>query len=300
MPKRLIIPVSIGLAFWALGLVLYHSTGYIQPLVLFNYLGTAIGLGLGTYAVLPRDRKPLGRRLSLVLVGAALFGGVAIAGQENMQLEGFFIGLVSGVFQAAVIHYVVAKLMGPLLFGRLWCGWACWTVMVLDWLPFQRSPGRLPARWGALRNAHFALSGSVVLILWFGLRRPLSAAGPTAVVWFLVGNVAYYIAAIALAYRLQDNRAFCKYLCPVTVPLKLGAGVSLLKVAGDTTRCTKCGACTASCPMDIRVDEYVRLGRRVCSTECVLCQTCISACPVGVLRLSVGFDTGRELLRESI
>jgi ferredoxin len=30
--------------------------------------------------------------------------------------------------------------------------------MVLDLLPFQRSPGRLPGRWGWLRCAHFALS----------------------------------------------------------------------------------------------------------------------------------------------
>ena len=32
--------------------------------------------------------------------------------------------LCSGVFEAATIHYAVAKIFGPLLFGRGWCGYA--------------------------------------------------------------------------------------------------------------------------------------------------------------------------------
>jgi len=289
----------VGLAFWLLGVALYRSTGYTQPLLLFGYIGTAIGGGLGLFAALPREQKPLGRRVSLLLVGGGLFAGVALAGQENMQLEGFFIGLVTGVFQAAVVHYLVAKILGPLLFGRLWCGWACWTVMVLDWLPHQRSSGRLPSRWGQLRRLHFALSLGLVLLLWYGLGHGLTATGPTAVVWFVYGNLLYYVTAIVLAYRLRDNRAFCKYLCPVVVVLALGARLSLLKVAGDAARCTRCGACSLACPMDIVVFDYVARGLRVGSSECVLCQTCINACPEGTLRLSAGLDHGGpEVLRE--
>lgn len=57
--------------------------------------------------------------------------------QENMQIEGFWYYLFTGVFEAATIHYVVAKIFGPLLFGRGWCGYACWTAMVLDFLPYK-------------------------------------------------------------------------------------------------------------------------------------------------------------------
>ncbi len=35
------------------------------------------------------------------------------------------------------IHYAVAKIFGPLIFGRGWCGFACWTAMVLDFLPYK-------------------------------------------------------------------------------------------------------------------------------------------------------------------
>ena len=37
---------------------------------------------------------------------------------------------------------------------------------------------------------------------------------------FLMGNALYYIIGIILAFKLKDNRAFCKYICPITVFLK--------------------------------------------------------------------------------
>ncbi len=37
---------------------------------------------------------------------------------------------------------------------------------------------------------------------------------------FIVGNVLYYAIGILLAFAWKDNRAFCKYICPITVFLK--------------------------------------------------------------------------------
>lgn len=292
--SKMTVPLIVMTAFWGLAVVLWQASGYIQPLIMFGYIGTSIGLGLGLYAALPRKRKPVGRRLALILVGSGLFGGVAVLGGENMQLEGFFFALLGGVFQAALMHYLIAKIVGPLLFGRLWCGWACWTVMVLDLLPFQRTPGRLPERWGWLRYIHFFASLALALGLWYGIGFKNGAVGNTAVIWFVAGNLLYYALGIGLAYRLKDNRAFCKYICPVTLPLKLISRFALLKVGGSAGQCTGCQACTQACPMDIRVSDYTRAGRRVLSTECTLCQTCISACPQEALKLSVGFDLGGE------
>ena len=62
---------------------------------------------------------------------------LGILSRENMQIEGFWYYLFLGVFEAATIHYVVAKIAGPLLFGRGWCGYACWTAMILDLLPYK-------------------------------------------------------------------------------------------------------------------------------------------------------------------
>jgi polyferredoxin len=297
--QRLVVPGVVMLAFWGLAVAMWGASGYIQPLTLFGYIGTSLGLGLGLYATLPKKKKPIGRRLTLFLVGLFLLGTAIFMGQENAQVEGFFFGLLTGVIQMAVIHYFIAKIIGPVLFGRLWCGWACWTVMVLDLLPFKRPSGRLPGRWGWLRYLHFGLSLGLVLLLVFVVGFRDGATGTTAVIWFIRGNLAYYAIGIALAYTLKDNRAFCKYLCPVSVPLKVTSRFSMLKIGGDMAKCNDCGACVKMCPMDVRIPEYILSGQRVLSTECSLCQTCITVCTKDALKLSFGFDLGgKELLKE--
>lgn len=298
--KKAAVPAIIMLAFGTLGVAMWRASGYIQPLILFGYIGVAIGGGLGLYGALPKKRKPWGRRLALFMVGAFLIAFVAIYGSENIQMEGFFFGLMTGVIQAGVIHYLIAKIVGPVLFGRLWCGWACWTVMVLDLLPFQRSSGRLPGKWGHLRYLHLALSLGLVSLLWFGFGYDKGVVGKTAVCWFIAGNLLYYLAGIALAYALKDNRAFCKYLCPVSVPLKLTSRFSLLKIGGDSQKCNNCRACVKMCPMDVRIPDYILNGERVLSTECSLCQTCITVCAHDALKLSFGLDVGgKERLRQN-
>jgi ferredoxin-type protein NapH len=198
-----------------------------------------------------------------------------------------------------VIHYMIAKIVGPLLFGRMWCGWACWTVMILDLLPFTRPSGRLPRPYGWLRYLHFGLSLSIALLLIyvFGFRD--GASGSIAVMWFVVGNLFYYAVGIILAYTLKDNRAFCKYVCPVSVPLKITSRFSVIKIGQGSGQCNDCDACEKTCPMDIRISDYILGDQRVLSTECTLCQTCITVCPQDALELSFGFDLGgKELLRE--
>ena len=305
--SKLIVPGVVMLAFWGVALWGWLASGYLQPLFMFGYIGSSIGVGLGLYAVLPKQRKPIGRRLTLFLVGAFLVGFAVFIGQENTQIEGLMFGLLTGVVQMAVIHYMIAKIFGPVLFGRLWCGWACWTVMILDLLPFTRPSGRLPGKWPqGLRYLHFGLSLSLVLVLFFVFGFRDGATGRLAVIWFLIGNALYYAIGITLAYVLKDNRAFCKYVCPVSVPLKVMSRFSMLKIGGDAAKCNDCGACVKLCPMDIRIPEYIKSGQRVLSTECSLCQTCTTVCARDALKLSFGFDTsllsvqalgGKELLR---
>ncbi len=297
--KQLIVPGLVMLAFWAIAIWGFTASGYVQPLIMFGYIGTALGVGLGLYGMLPKKHKPIGRRLTLFLVGLFLVGFAIFMGHENVQIEGALFGLLTGVVQMAVIHYLIAKIFGPVLFGRLWCGWACWTVMVLDLLPFKRPSGRLPGHWGWLRYLHFCLSVTLVLLLVFVVGFRNGASGMTAVIWFIVGNILYYAIGIVLAYTLKDNRAFCKYVCPVSVPLKVMTRFSLLKIGGDGAKCNACGACEKLCPMDVRISEYILNGERVLSTECSLCQTCTTVCARDALKLSFGFDLGgKDLLRE--
>ena len=111
------------------------------------------------------------------------------------------------------------------------------------------------------------------------------------------GCLKLYGFSLRMAYLLKDNRAFCKYLCPVAVLMKVGSRFSLLKIRGVSEQCDSCMACVKVCPMDIRIPDYIKAGSRVLSTECILCQTCASVCPTSALSATWGLDLGgRERL----
>ena len=297
--KSLTVPLIIFISFWAVAIVLWQTEGNIFFLFNFGYIGTAIGFGIGLYTLLPRNKKPTGRRVAQLLVGIYMLGFLGLINRENMQIEGFFFYLLAGVFGGSVIHYLVAKVGGPILYGRGYCGWACWTAMVLDFLPYKRNKrGRIAAKWESLRYVHFGVSLSLVLILWFLFQYRAIPVGQAALVWLVAGNALYFGSAIVLALALEDNRAFCKYLCPITVILKVTSRFAFLKIEGDRDKCKQCEVCNKACPMDIDIMEYVMNGERVLSTECIFCMTCTTVCPDGILDDTFGVDIGgRERIR---
>lgn len=297
--RPLKIPIFIFITFWLVAILLWQAKRNIFYLFNFGYIGTAVGVGIGLYVLLPRKKKPLGRRLAQLLVGLYLLGFLGLFKEENMQLEGFFFYLLEGFFSGAIIHYLIAKIAGPIFFGRGYCGWSCWTAMVLDFFPYKQSPeGRIAAKWEILRYVHFAISLSSVLIAWFLFKYRPAPTGDSELVWLVVGNTFYFASAIILTFTLRDNRAFCKYLCPITVMLKITSRLAFLKIEGDKGKCTECGACFKACPMNVNVMEYVNNGERVLSTECILCLTCTTVCPERILQSTFKLDIGgKELIR---
>ena len=287
--RRFLAPAAIFISFWTLAVLLWLKSGQWFWIVNFGYIGTAVALGMGLYVGLPKAKKRIGRVLAQLLVGLYMFAFLGLIARENMQIEGFFFYLLAGFTGGAVIHYLVAKIIGPLLFGRAWCAWSCWTAMVLDFLPYRQNRAGRFRDFGVLRYAHFIASLGAVVIAWFvfGVR-----GKSMMYFWFIAGNVLYFAVAIVLAFALKDNRAFCKYACPIPTLQKIGSRFSLLKIAGNPAICTDCGACETVCPMDIRIPEYVRSGRRVLATECMLCFSCTNACASGALHVSFGLDAG--------
>ena len=98
-----------------------------------------------------------------------------------------------------------------------------------------------------------------------------------------VTRVAFEVIGIALAVPLRDKRVFCKCVCPVGLPMKPAAHVSLMRVTCDHDKCVGCGACLRACPMDVDVLDDSRSRRN--ATECILCLECVKACKKGALKL---------------
>ena len=221
-------------------------------------------------------KKTVLKKYSAPLIMLLLFEAVAVT--LWLTKDNLFY-LFTGVFEAATIHYAVAKIAGPLVFGRGWCGYACWTAMVLDLLPY-RVPQKKGRKLGFLRWLTFGLS-----LLFVGLLFLLRVSQLERIMFwsFLVGNVLYYAAGIVLAWYFKDNRAFCKYLCPVTVFLKPMSYFSLIRVTCNQEACVSCGKCKTVCPMEVDMTDNSRKRRN--GTECILCMECVSQCPKGALKL---------------
>ena len=284
-------PLIVMIGMWIVGVSHWFQHHDALVLIFSGYVGLFIGAGIGGYIAASDRYRPYMRRQVIIMLGSLLLITAFVTDHGNMQLEGFFFALVSGTGSYIILHYAIAKFIGPLAFGRVWCGWACWYGMIFDQLPYPFSHYRRPGRWGWLRYVHFVVSILAVAVLWFGFGVQ-RAEGTQAMIWFAVGVLLYFIAGLSMAIILRDNRAFCKYLCPLAVPLKFTSQFSLLKVDGMPDHCAGCEVCIEMCPMDIRVKDYILQGERVLSTECTLCQTCISVCPHDSLVLSIGLDRG--------
>ena len=267
--KKNRIPILLLAVFEVVAVALWLGKGELFYLLNFSYIG--LSLALGTFLFL--QGLPQARRICQLLIGLYMLGFLGVICRENMQLEGFWYYLFSGSFTAATIHYAVAKIFGPLVFGRGWCGYACWTAMVLDFLPF-RQPHAPRKKLGFVRYLTFIAS----LLLVAGLFLCHVGNLERIMFWlFIAGNIAYYAVGIALAFALHDNRAFCKYICPITVFLKPMSYFSLIRVICDKEKCVSCGKCKQVCPMDVDVTDNTR--KRKNGTECILCMECVKACP---------------------
>ena len=123
----------IWLLFEVVAVAWWLTKGNLFYMLNFTYIGSVLAVSLFLMA----NKHKHARGISQLLVGLYMFVYLGLIDGENMQIEGFWYYLFNGVFQAATIHYAVAKIFGPLIFGRGFCGYACWTAMVLDFLPFK-------------------------------------------------------------------------------------------------------------------------------------------------------------------
>ncbi|WP_314966904.1 4Fe-4S binding protein, partial [Oribacterium sinus] len=267
--KKYALVLLIGGIFEAVAVSLWLTKHNLFYLFNFSYIGISLSFGI----FLLGRKYPHARRVVQLLVGLYMLVYLGLINRENMQIEGFWYYLFTGVFEAATIHYAVAKIFGPLIFGRGFCGYACWTAMVLDFLPYKTRV--LPRKnIGWIRYLTFALSFLFVSTLFLlkvgNLERIMFWA-------FLIGNLAYYLVGIALAFLFKDNRAFCKYICPVTVFLKPMSYFSLVRIRCDKMKCISCGKCKKVCPMDVEMTDNSR--KRKNGTDCILCMECVKVCP---------------------
>jgi len=263
------IPIILFLLFEIIAIVFWLSLNNLFFLLDFSYIGICLALGTALYAA----KFKFARNAVQLAIGLYMLIYLGIILKENMMIEGFWYYLFLGVFKAAVIHYLIAKILGPLIFARGWCGYACWTAMVLDLLPYK-------TRQKPRKNlAYIRYMLFVVSLLFVGALFVFSIPNIENIMFwsFIIGNLLYYGAGILLAFIFKDNRAFCKYICPITAFLKPASYFSIFRVKNDVEKCVNCGKCKKVCPMDVDMTDNSR--KRTNGTECILCYECVNNCP---------------------
>ena len=119
IPNRLhkyVPSMLLFLLFEAVAVTLWLTKENFFYLLNFSYIGACLGLGTALFTA----GKRYARHFVQLAVGSYMLLYLGVISRENMQIEGFWYYLFLGVFEAATIHYAVAKIFGPLLFGRGW------------------------------------------------------------------------------------------------------------------------------------------------------------------------------------
>jgi polyferredoxin len=234
-----------------------------------------------------RIKPVLSTRLAFLMMFTVFYWGVYfLLRGTSLQLNQAVFNLAAGVFAGAVTHVAMAKIIGPLLFGRAFCGWACWNAGVFDILPVGKVKRCLPENYYVIKYPVLVAAMFLpVIFIWFGGSYQSRTFQLKSL---LIQNAVIYVIGIALAWVLGDRRAFCKYLCPSAALMTFTAPLSILKIEKNHLNCSKCRRCEEVCPMDIPIVNYISNNLRVAHPECILCAECIRYCPRQCLTIGTG------------
>ncbi|HPO93724.1 MAG TPA: 4Fe-4S dicluster domain-containing protein, partial [Phycisphaerales bacterium] len=96
------------------------------------------------------------------------------------------------------------------------------------------------------------------------------------------------VCGVASVYFL-GARALCRYGCPYAGLLDPAEKLAPVSVVVDPALCDRCGLCTASCSVGVRVMDEVNRYGSVVNSRCIRSLDCVSVCPQRAL--SLGFTT---------
>ncbi|MBI4825197.1 MAG: 4Fe-4S binding protein [Nitrospirae bacterium] len=189
----------------------------------------------------------------------------------SIWMEEFFIMLIGIIFLSFLLIFLT------LLFGRIWCGWACPQTVLSDiTASLDRYSGKGSFQRIVSYAAVFALSlAAGANLIWYFVSPydffpALAGWRPGSVVW------AFWITLTAVIFLDLSflRQRFCATVCPYSMLQGALFDESTLTVAFDPRRkeeCIDCKACLRACPagIDIRQGE---------NRACIHCAKCIDEC----------------------
>lgn len=199
----------------------------------------------------------------------------------RMDISAIFGSFASTVSVTASIFYVMFLFGLTLLFGRVFCGWACPLGTLADVIGYVL---RLKTKYENLQAIKYHVLIFFVIFSLFGMPLmwvldPLNWATrilgvfSTRYIDFFPMLVLLFL--FCILHIVFGRRAFCRVLCPLGASLGVISKLSLFKRELDIPACTDCNLCVTnnrSYAISPRPGNYN-------SSECFQCRECESICP---------------------
>ena len=188
-----------------------------------------------------------------------------------------------------------------LALGRGWCSWVCFYGGIDE--GFSKILPRPPLKLGSLPRAvrHFPAILLILMIL-----ASVFYLTPVFCLWicplkmtasFLNSNASIRTVQIALMLMigilflilgpiLTGKRTFCALICPFGAWQSFFGRINPFRITINTSGCTGCGSCIASCPT-FAIRRSKGRGVPEILNYCNMCGRCIQACPKGLIRYTV-------------
>jgi polyferredoxin len=119
--------------------------------------------------------------------------------------------------------------------------------------------------------------------------------------------MSYLAIGIFIFYLLTTSfirRLWCR-LCPMGAVLGLCNRFSFLSLRKEGERCTKCGVCQRSCPVQVTEVYEEKKKEKIASSDCTLCFRCVEMCPekdalkVGLFKFPIARSKYKRFLKSS-
>ena len=182
-----------------------------------------------------------------------------------------------------------ALVIMTLLFGRVFCGWAC-PMGATQFFLFRKEQGK-KHRWrdipreqhNILRWMKYGVLVILIVLVVLSGRPVFEDIDPFRALFNLDfrWGVPLVFLVVLVAVSLVIGFPFCKYLCPLGAFLGLLQPLSLFKLRFSNS-CTNCKACS-NVACDYGAIEPGESGPTINQRECVRCGECLSRCPGDVI-----------------
>ncbi|MBC7765492.1 MAG: 4Fe-4S binding protein [Hyphomonadaceae bacterium] len=291
--KSLKYPILI----WVLGITISAVCGNLmqdwRTALHGAVISTTVAFASYLNLVLPLAYIQWARKSAMIILGSYSVLYLWLMRMENPDISGFMIYALQNTWTLSVLAFLLYTIILPIVVGRAWCGWGCWIAVLFEIMPFEHNgrKGRIKKGYAFQLVFLFYILCLSVGIWYLNIKgASIDLQQKSIVVTFWMVLLGYYVLGAILAVVFKDNRAFCKYLCPVAPVQQFFSHFAIVKLRGDRSKCRRCMACEEACPMDIKIVQYVDADERILSGECILCMRCVQKCPNEAFRPTFGLD----------